>query len=167
MKCAEGSIFASSTNLAQDPRASLRLTAPSPEDDERMSAYFYSLRKNLRSNLSPPPKPPAYSLSSRRDWQGLETHTGGSGAEGSSPGRQRYQRAWGSLPAVSGPLSRGVAVQLPLQLEMHGTMVGSRIERTFASFQVAMPGNAGSAAARCRTRLGTVTGRRRLHPKYI
>ncbi len=53
------------------------------------------------------------------------------------PGRQRYRRAWGSLPAASGPPWRGIAVQLPLQLEMHGRMVGSRLERKLASFQVA------------------------------
>jgi hypothetical protein len=52
------------------------------------------------------------------------------------PGRQRYQRAWGFLPAAIGPPWCGVAVQLPLQREMHGRMVGSRLERWSTIFQV-------------------------------
>ncbi len=102
-----------------------------------MNARVFTLREKSALKLVPVLKssrilslvPPRLARAQTRAW--------GERADGSVPGRQRYRRAWGSLPAVIGPPWRGVAVQLPLECEMHGRMVGSRLERTQTSFQVA------------------------------
>jgi hypothetical protein len=109
---------------------------------------YAGLIKIFFKNLSPLSRAPAYFPSFRRDLQGRELEHGVSRADGSVPGRQRYRRAWGSLPIASGPLRRRRgSTPAPIARCTGGWWVHGSKGRP-RPFRLRVPGNAGSAAAR-------------------